>query len=228
MMRALLLAAAILLVDTSVAPAPAAAQATDWSKIVAVTPEGGYRMGNPAAAVKVIEYGSLTCPHCADFSNSAKGPLAARVRTGKVSFEFRNFVLNAVDATATLLARCAAPAQFFPLIERIFATQPQWTAKIIGLSDEQKQKIQAMPESQRPIGVADVTGLTQLAAQAGVPAAKAKACLTDEAALARIGQTNEAGIKLGVKGTPSFFVNGAPVHAHDWAELDAEIRKAGG
>ena len=60
------------------------------------------------------------------------------------------------------------------------------------------------------------------------PVAKGKACLTDPAGLTRIGQMYEAAVKLGVQGTPTFFVNGARVHAHDWAELDAEIRKAGG
>jgi protein-disulfide isomerase len=106
--------------------------------------------------------------------------------------------------------------------------QPQWIAKFSGLSAEQKQRIQALPETQRLAGVADAAGLTQLAVQGGVPAAKARACLTDQAGLARIGQMHEAAAKLGVAGTPTFFVNGAKVHAHDWAELDAEIRKAGG
>ena len=208
-------------------PVEAAAQ-QDWAKQVVVTPEGGYRMGNPDAAVKVVEYGSLTCPHCADFINSAKVPIAARVRTGKVSFEFRNFVLNGVDATATLLARCGAPAQFFPLVERIYATQPQWVARFTGLSDDQKQKIQALPEAERLVGVADAAGLTQLAVKGGVPADKAKACLTDQAGLTRIGDMYKAALELGVQGTPSFFVNGARVHVHDWAGLDAEIKKAGG
>ena len=229
MMRlAALIGAAALTAAGALGAASVAAAQQDWARTVAVTPEGGYRMGNPNAAVKVVEYGSLTCPHCADFSNAAKAPLAARVRSGKVSFEFRNFVLNGVDATATLLARCAAPGQFFPLVERIYSTQPQWIAKFSGLSEEQKQKIQALPETQRLLGVADAAGLTQLAAQGGVPAARAKACLTDQAGLTRIGQMHEAAVKLGVQGTPTFFVNGARVHAHDWAELDAEIRKAGG
>lgn len=224
---ALALAGTVAVAFAAAAPVGAAAQ-QDWAKTVTVTPEGGYRMGNPNAAVKVVEYGSLTCPHCADFSNSAKGPLAARVRTGKVSFEFRNFVLNGVDATASLLARCGSPAQFFPIVERIYSTQPQWIARFSGLSADQKEKIQALPEAQRLAGVADAAGLTQLAVQGGVPAAKAKACLADRAGLERIGRMYEAAVKLGVEGTPTFFVNGAKVNAHDWAELDAEIRKAGG
>lgn len=229
MIRAAILAAVGVAGVAAVALAPVeAAVQQDWAKSVVATPEGGYRMGNPNAPVKVVEYGSLTCPHCADFINSAKAPIAAKVRTGKVSFEFRNFVLNGVDATATLLARCAAPAQFFPLVERIYATQPQWIARFTGLSDEQKQRIQALPETERLLGVAEAAGLTQLAVQGGVPAAKAKACLVDPAGLARIGEIYEAAAKLGVQGTPSFFVNGKRVMVHDWAGLDGEIKKAGG
>jgi protein-disulfide isomerase len=226
------LAVAVILGAGSLAAAPAkkapAAAQRDWASTVVVTPDGGYRMGNPNATVKVVEYGSLTCPHCAAFSNSSKAPLAARVRTGKVSFEFRNFVLNGVDASASLLARCAAPAGFFPLLERVYATQDQWMAKFSGLSQAEKQKISAMPEAQRLAGVADAAGLTQLASQNGIPAAKAKACLTDPAGFARLGTMREAANKLGVQGTPTFFVNGAKVHAHDWPELETEIRKAGG
>ncbi len=229
MIRAAILAAVGVAGVAAVALAPVeAAVQQDWAKSVVATPEGGYRMGNPNAPVKVVEYGSLTCPHCADFINSAKAPIAAKVRTGKVSFEFRNFVLNGVDATATLLARCAAPAQFFPLVERIYATQPQWIARFTGLSDEQKQRIQALPETERLLGVAEAAGLTQLAVQGGVPAAKAKACLVDPAGLARIGEIYEAAAKLGVQGTPSFFVNGKRVMVHDWVGLDGEIKKAGG
>ena len=192
------------------------------------TPEGGFRMGNPNAAVKVVEYGSLTCSHCADFSESAKGKIAERVRAGKVSFEFRNFVLNGVDAAATLVARCAAPAQFFPFVERVYSAQGEWIGKFSGLTAEQKQQIQALPEAQRLGGVADAAGITQLAAQSGIPAAKAKACLADPAGLKRIGEIYEAAAKLGVQGTPTFFVNGNRVPVHDWATLDAELRKAGG
>ena len=71
--------------------APKAAAARDWSRTVAVTPEGGFRMGNPAAHVKVVEYGSLACPHCRHFEETGYRPLVQKyVRTGQVSYEFRN------------------------------------------------------------------------------------------------------------------------------------------
>jgi len=206
----------------------AAPAVKDWTRTVVVTPEGGFRMGNPNAAVKLVEYGSLTCPTCARFSNSAKAPLAAHVRSGKVSFEFRNFVLNGIDATASLIARCAGPAGFFRVTESFYATQGQWTAKLSGLSQSQQDAINAVPEEQRLGKVADAAGLTQLAAQAGVPPQKAKACLADRPALDRLAQMHDAASALGVQGTPTFLINGKVVHAHDWAELQPLIRKAGG
>jgi protein-disulfide isomerase len=222
-------AAAALLAPLSAAPAQKGAAAPqDWTRTVAMTPEGGFRMGNPNAKVKLVEYGSMTCPHCAEFSQGAKGPIASHVRSGRVSFEFRNFVLNGVDVTATLLARCAGPANFFPLTESLFATQGQWVGKISGLSEAEKDKLKSLGSGERLGRLADIGGLTQLAAQAGVAPARAKQCLADEAGLTRLGQMAEAATALGVQGTPTFFVNGTMVHAHSWAELEPAIRNAGG
>ena len=212
------------------APAKKAAvpAARDWTKTVVATPEGGFQMGNPNAAVKLVEYGSLTCPACARFSNSAKGALAAHVRTGKVSFEFRNYVLNSMDLTAALLARCAGPSGFFRLTENLYAAQPQWVGKISGMTQAQKDQLQKLPRDQQIARVAQIGGLTQMAAQAGVTPQKAQACLADPAGLDRLVQMREAGDAAGVSGTPTFLVNGTAVHAHDWAELLPAIRKAGG
>lgn len=224
-------AVAALGASSSVADAQArkaAPAARDWTRTVVMTPEGGFRMGNPAAAVKLVEYGSLTCPTCARFSNAAKGPLAGHVRSGRVSFEFRNFVLNGVDAAAALMARCAGPAGFFRVTESFYATQDQWAGKMAGLSQAEQAAINSVPEAQRLGKVADVSGLTQLAAKAGLPPQRAKACLASRPGLERLGQMVEAGGKLGVQHTPTFLINGKVVHVHDWAELQPLIRKAGG
>ena len=209
--------------------APAAKPAArDWTRVVSVTPEGGFRMGNPNARVKVVEYGSLTCPTCARFSNSAKAPLAAEVRTGKVSFEFRNYVLNSIDLAAALLARCSGASRFFPFTERLYATQPQWVGRITGMTQAQKEAIQKLPNDQQIARVAEIGGLTGMAAAAGVTPQRARACLADQAGVDRLVKMRQAGDAAGVNHTPSFLVNGAAVEAHDWAELLPAIRKAGG
>jgi len=210
------------------APANKAAAAKDWSRTVVMTPEGGFRMGNPAAKVKLVEYGSLTCPHCADFSKSASGPIAAAVKSGKLSFEYRSMVLNGIDAAATLLARCGGPTRFFAISGKMFATQEQWLSKISGVPKAEQDKTMALPVPERLARVAELGGLTQLAAQSGVTPDEARKCLTDPAAHQRLGQMYEAATALGIEGTPAFFINGNKVHAHDWAELQPLIRKAGG
>ncbi|HEY0150278.1 MAG TPA: thioredoxin domain-containing protein [Allosphingosinicella sp.] len=222
-------AAAAIAPQAAAAPArKAAPAAVDWSKRVAMTPEGGFLMGNPAARVKVVEYGSLTCPTCARFTNTAKAALAARVRTGRVSFEFRNFILNGPDAAASLVARCGGTARFFPLMEHFYATQPVWVGKISGLTADQQKQLQSLSDGQRLVRVAQIGGLTQAAAQAGLPAARTNACLADPAALTRLVQMAEAAEKIGVHGTPTFFINNVQASANDWPGILALITKAGG
>jgi protein-disulfide isomerase len=207
------------------AQAPAA---KDWSTAVVLTPEGGFRMGNPDAKVKLVEYGSLTCPHCADFAAASREPLARLVRAGKVSFEFRNYVLNGIDATATLLARCAVPGRFFPLVDRLYETQPEWVGKIRGLPDAEKEKLKLLSDGERLARLADIGGLTTMAGAAGIEAARGKQCLADPAGLERIGQIGEAAAAMGVEGTPTFFINGVMVPVSTWEELEPLIRQAGG
>jgi protein-disulfide isomerase len=209
--------------------APAAKPAVrDWARVVSITPEGGFRMGNPDARVKLVEYGSLTCPTCARFSNEAKAALAARVRIGKVSFEFRNYVLNGLDLGAALLARCGGPSRFFPLTEDFYATQPQWTGKVTGMTQAQKDQLQKLPADRQIGRIAEIGGLTRMAAAAGVTPQQASACLSDKGAVDRLVQMRQAGDAAGVHGTPTFFINGAAADAHDWAGLLPAIQKAGG
>jgi protein-disulfide isomerase len=228
LLAALALGGAAVAPNAAAAPAKKASAPIDWSKRVAQTPEGGFLMGNPAARVKLVEYGSMTCPTCARFSNTARAALAARVRTGRVSFEFRNLVLNGVDIAASLVARCGGTARFFPLTESFYATQPQWTGRISGLPAAQQQQLQALPDGQRLVRTAQLSGLTQLAAQAGLPAARTNACLADPAGLKRLIQMAEAAEARGAHGTPTFFINGVQAPATDWAGIQTLIVRAGG
>jgi protein-disulfide isomerase len=211
------------------APAHAAPAARDWSRVVAATAEGGFRMGNPAARVKLIEYGSLTCPHCAAFARDGEAVLVQKyVRTGRVSYEFRNYVLNGIDVAATLVTRCSGPSGFFPMAQTLYATQPSWVGRIEGLSAERKNAIKAMPEGQRLVQLAQAGGLTQIGARYGLAPARANQCLADAGALDRLGKIVEAGNALGVEGTPTFFINGVKADTNTWMGLEPLIRNAGG
>jgi protein-disulfide isomerase len=224
------LALPALAVPAAAAPARRSAPAArDWSRTVAATPEGGFRMGNPAAPVKLVEYGSLTCPHCAAFAREGEPALVARyVRTGKVSYEFRNYILNGTDIAASLLARCSGARGFFPMAASLYATRSQWIDPIARLPQGQREAIAALTVGQRLVRLAEVGGLLRIAARFGVPPARGRQCLSDQAAFDRLGSMEQAGQALGVTGTPTFFLNGRMLDVNEWAAVEPLIRQAVG
>ena len=87
----------------------AAPNGGDWAQTVTATPAGGFLMGNPDAKVKLVEYGSMTCGHCATFSEEGAPKLIEKyVKSGQVSFEFRNFVRDGADMAAALVSELKA------------------------------------------------------------------------------------------------------------------------
>jgi protein-disulfide isomerase len=225
---AVALAAALCLAPATANPATAA-PSRDWSRTVVVTPEGGFRMGNPAAKVKLVEYGSLACPHCRHFEETGYKPLVQNyVRTGRVSYEFRNLLINGPDISISLITRCAGPARFFPMSELVYATQPQWEKKIEDMGDADKAALDKMTDPQRVVRFAEVGGMGQLAARFGVSPARARQCLTDPKGLKLLLDMTQAANDKGVDHTPTFFVNGKVSGAATWDQLEPELKKAAG
>lgn len=208
------------------APASHQAAAKDWTRTVALTADGGYRMGNPAAKVKLVEYGSLTCSHCGHFAAEGTAPLRALVKTGRVSFEYRNFILNGVDVAASVLSRCGGAGTFFPIVDSMYASQKQWVGAFVALDADKKAAIAKLPMTERLPSLAEAAGLDRIALRAGLPAAKARQCLGDETRLAELDKLNARGVALGVTGTPTFFIDGQKVDAMTWPELEPDIRAA--
>jgi protein-disulfide isomerase len=201
----------------------------DWSAIITRTPEGGFVMGNPNAKVKLVEYGSLTCDHCAAFDHQASKVLVDDyVKKGLVSWEFRNFVRDPFDMTAALLARCGEEASFFSMTRNLFADQGEWIGKLQAADAAQMQALQTMPPSQQFSTIADLSGLKQYASTRGVPLAKADQCLTNEAEVSRLVQMNSDAVNnYNIPGTPSFLINGSLVEStHNWEALEPKIKEA--
>jgi protein-disulfide isomerase len=209
-------------------PTKAAAQ-RDWSRSVVATVEGGFRMGNPNAPVKLVEYGSLTCPHCAHFAKEGVPSLVANyVKSGKVSFEFRNLVLNGIDGIAALLSRCAGPAGYFRVTEGLYATQEDWVGKIGTIAAAEKARIKTLAQPDQFVAISDAAGTLALAGRSGVTRQKARQCFADKVGQDRLGKMSEAAAGMGITGTPAFMINGKKVEAHTWSELEPLIRQAGG
>ena len=212
-------------------PAARPSAQRDWARVVVATPEGGFRMGNPNAAVKLIEYGSLTCPHCAHFESEGVPALVQNyVRTGKLSYEFRNFVRDPYDLTAALLSRCAGPRGYFPMTHEIFATQDQWTGRFAKLSASDYDALEAMAPTLKVVRIASIAGLDAMAARYGVPAPRAKACLSDAAGVKRLTDMRQVAVtKFELQGTPTFVINGRKADgAAAWATLEPLLKAQGG
>lgn len=197
----------------------------DWREVIEQTPEGGYRMGNPNARVKLVEYGSLTCPHCKQFSDEATAELRdTYVRSGQVSWEFRNFLLGGPDLALSLLARCQPPAAFFRTIEDIYTRQ---TELMQNIDEDERARISAMPPEQQIEPIARAMDLDTYFARRGVPEARFTQCLSDRSQIQAItDQTQRAATQEGVPGTPTFFINGNRAEADSWPNLEPLIRTA--
>ena len=205
----------------------------DWTTIVAMTPEGGFMMGNPNATVKLVEFGSMTCPHCREFDETAMKPLTEQyVKSGRVSFEFRNYVLNPYDMAASIVARCAGPSGFFGLTRQLYADQPEWIAKAQSADPARVQALSALPPSQQLAEVAKLAGFPEYAAMRGLPSAKLNACLADPEAPTKLVQmqTDATTAFPDLPGTPSFVVNGKMIEikpgSTPWSQVESALKAA--
>jgi protein-disulfide isomerase len=209
---------------SSVAQRGRAAAARDWTATAARTAEGGVRIGNPNARVKLVEYLSLTCPHCAAFAHEGSAPLFSRyVRGGEVSVEYRNYYLNGLDVAAAMLSRCAAPRAYFNLTHDLLASQGQWMGRMQNLSEAQRTELnglRGMPAAQRLISM---IGLDAIAARHGVTARMRQTCIS-QANLNGIEALHAGGQRLGVGGTPTFFLNGRQLDTNTWAGIEPLLR----
>lgn len=201
----------------------------DWSQVTTASPAGGFIMGNPNAKVKLVEFGSLTCPHCAEFDKVGAKPLIdGYVKTGKVSWEYRNFVRDPYDITASLIARCNGPKSFFGLIHAIYAAQSSWYGKLQTVPQAQMDAIAAMPPARQFPVLAKLMGFPQFATMRGVPIAKVNACLTNQVEVSKLVQMNSDAVSdFNIPGTPSFLLNGSLLpQTATWEALAPKLKAA--
>ncbi|PQM28605.1 protein-disulfide isomerase [Sphingopyxis lindanitolerans] len=199
-----------------------------WSANISTSSIGAHIVGNPKAKVKLVEYFSYTCSHCADFAKLGSAPLKTQyIDKGLVLFEYRNLVRDPVDMTAALLARCGPVGAFAGNHEAIFAAQPVWLNKVVKASDAQKESWYQGDTSARARKIAADVGLSALMQKRGYSAAEVNACLDSEVAQAEVtGMTNIGLSADHVRGTPTFFVNGHDVEVTAWSALKTKLDAA--
>jgi protein-disulfide isomerase len=167
-------------------------------------------LGDPNAPVKIVEYASVTCSHCATFNNEVFPQLKAKyIDTGKVHYTFKEFLTPPapVAAAGFLTARCAGEDKYFSVIDAIFHAQ------------------------QEMFTTGDMRGvLLRVAQSAGMTEDEFTKCVSDEAALKALQARVEKAVNEDkVTATPTFFLNGEKFKEGEatLAEFDAAIAKAG-
>ena len=187
-------------------------------------------MGNPNAKVKLVEYGSLTCPHCREFDEKGVPTLVDKyVKSGQVSWEFRNYVRDPFDLTASLIARCNGAKSFFPLLRAFYKDQIEWVTKIQAVPQDQLEGLQKLPPEQEFVQAAKFAGLPDWASARGVPAAKTNQCLANTNSINQLVQmTGDATSQYpNFPGTPTFVINGKMVeNTATWELLEPKLKEA--
>lgn len=166
---------------------------------------GDFSLGSPDAKVKMVEYASFTCPHCASFHATVFDQLKTDyIDTGKVHFTLREVYFDRYGLWAALIARCGGEMRYFGIHDMLFKKQAEWAA-----SDNPQQVVENLKTIGRTAGLDD---------------AAMDACLNDAAnaeALIKQFQTNfEAD---GVEGTPTIFINGGKHGNMAYEDLKAII-----
>lgn len=207
----------------------AAAAAPNWVASVRVQPNGAFVMGKPAAPVRLVEYLSYTCAHCAHFTAEASAPLkTAYIARGLATVEVRNAVRDRYDFAAALLARCGGPSKFFGNSEALFATQGTWLGKAGAFEEANAERIGKLAMNDSLKAIARGVGLDTLMRARGLSPAQIDACLSDAAAQKQVvAMTNEAWSIRKINGTPSFLINGSAFEGPgNWAAVENGLKAA--
>ncbi len=166
----------------------------DWSKVYSGTDVrdgivyGDIVVGNPDAPVNIIEYGSTTCGHCATFNNEYLPEIKKTyIKRGIAKVSFNNYLFSAIDISASKLARCVGPKRAYPVLSLLFERQADWAF------------------------TGNIDDLVNIARRVGVNRAKFDACMKNKELEKVMTEMTSEAIRLGVPGTPTFFIDGTMV-----------------
>jgi protein-disulfide isomerase len=143
-------------------------------------------IGDPTAPITMIEYASLTCPHCASFHNDTYKAFKERyIDTGKVKLIYRDFPLDGVALRAAMMARCTIDQRYFGLVGVLYKNQHKWTRASDPLAE-----------------------LANIGRLAGISDAIFDACMASEELLDGVLRIRQQGTADGVRSTPTFIIDG--------------------
>ena len=205
----------------------AAPEGQDWTQTAVVTDMGGVQAGNPDAPLKLVEYASHTCSHCATFSQESHDAMQEYIASGVVSYEIRNQIHDPLDLTFAMLARCGDPAAFHPLSAQGWADLNQIIANAQA-NPEGLQQAMERQDTSRFQAIAQQTGLLDWFSARGISRDQAMSCMADQSMAEQIVERSQTqSEELEVTGTPTFFLNGNRIEGTAWSLIDAALQEAG-
>jgi protein-disulfide isomerase len=178
--------AAATLFPTLAPAADSGPNASDAARLLAISKDDRI-LGSPTAPITIVEYASLTCPHCAHFTDEVLPEIKKKwIDTGKVKLVLRDFPLDDEAVHASMIARCAPHDRYYAFIDTFFADQANWAAA---------------PDYR--------AALSRLAELGGMSKNEVDSCLKDATLENQVISSRlVAANQLGVNATPTFFVNG--------------------
>jgi len=204
---------------------PASASHGNWNATVTQGSDGAYTLGNPAAKVKLTEYVSYTCSHCAHFHQEADAKLLlGYVPQGKVSVRVVQILRNPIDLAVATLTNCGDPKTFFTRHNAFMASQAQWLGKYDGFTPAQTARWTSGDVPTRLRAIASDFDFYAIMARFSYSRVQADRCLGDAAMVKRLTAQTEAASALGIDSTPSFAINGQVLtDVHEWKTLAPQI-----
>lgn len=207
-------------------PAKKAAPKGNWGATVTEV-DGGHLIGNPDAPGRLVEFMSYTCSHCAEFARTGDGAIKLLyVPTGKVSYEIRHLIRDPVDLTAALAAQCGPVDKFPGNHEALMHKYDDWMGKARKMTQAQMARWNFGTFSARTQAIASDLDFYEIMELRGFSRAQLDQCLTDEAKARKIAEQSNADVqKYGLRGTPTFFMGGEQIDAHNWPGVQAYLDK---
>lgn len=202
----------------------------DWTQTVVET-ERGFLMGNPNAPVKLVEYASITCPHCAEFTTDGGSEgIQSYVRSGRVSWEYRPYAIFPTDPGLFSLLRCQGAGSFFPLTEQLYADQRNWAVRGQTWLETNRNALQQMSDQAKATTLVRETGVDAFFRQRGMTQPQIDQCLANVANIQRVAADTQHAVETdNPPGTPTFYINGTIQDGVGlWSALEPRLRQAVG
>lgn len=201
------------------------ANKADWNTTVVET-DAGHLIGNPEADHKLVEYISYTCSHCATFARVGDPALKiAYIHGGKVSVEIRHLLRDPIDLTAALLTHCGDTNRFALNHNAFMYSQEKWLPIARSASQAQVARWTNSDRAAARRAIATDFGFYKLMEARGYEVSEINRCLADDTLAQTLANaTRDAAVTYGIRGTPSFVLDGELLEGtHSWPALQERI-----